>query len=765
MFLVYFACPELVEGCVSWLYFHMNLNLENLVASKIDRVVAAEPGSDGKAVIYIRNADKLEKKEIPFHPFMLLSNPAILNGSNLQFEIVKLKGDAIFCYLAKFANSADYEVALKYLKKSTGFNPTSPSAPFRLFNDDIQQLLTSQQFRLFRKMTFSDIRRLQFDIETLMTEGFEFPNPEREGDKIAMISMSDNTGWEKLLVLEEPYSEKALLEKFIETVKERDPDIIEGHNIFRFDLPFIQARAKRHKVKLNLGRDGSPASNRPSRVSIAERTINYSRFDIYGRHVIDTYFLAQFYDVSYRELEDYGLKSIARHFGVASKDRTYIQGDEISAMFSKDRERMKKYALDDVRETRAIAEILSPSYFYQTQLIPYSYQNCVVRGNATRIDAMLVAAYLEKEQSIPVPEPSRSFAGALTEAFSSGVFENVWHCDIRSLYPSIILAEDWIPKRDSLKIFSFFLARLRDFRLLAKDAEKNADAKEKREYFYSLQSTFKILINSFYGYLGFSQGTFNDYTMAESVTGSGRSILSSMVKFLKDSGAHVIEIDTDGIYFQPPAGVKDTDVMKDRIQKILPKGIDVELDSTYPSMFCYKSKNYAVLSDGGEISITGAALKSRGLEPFQREYMKKIIEYLLKKDFDSIEKMTAEYRSDIENRKWPLAKFAKSETLQESLDSYRRGIDEENGKRSAAYELATKSGRDYRAGDQVSFYVTGTKKNVSVVDNSCLLKDAPAGRDENIAYYLAKLDELYKKFSPFMPKSKPAHDDEPGLGF
>jgi hypothetical protein len=51
-----------------------------------------------------------------------------------------------------------------------------------------------------------------------------------------------------------------------------------------------------------------------------------------------------------------------------------------------------------------------------------------------------------------------------------------------------------------------------------------------------------------------------------------------------------------------------------------------------------------------------------------------------------------------------------------------------------------------------------------VVDNSCLLKDAPTVRNENTLYYLAKLDDLYKKFSPFIPESKSKHDDEPGLG-
>jgi drug/metabolite transporter (DMT)-like permease len=36
--------------------------------------------------------------------------------------------------------------------------------------------------------------------------------------------------------------------------------------------------------------------------------IDYPRWDIYGRHVVDTYFLVQMYDISTRELENYGLK-------------------------------------------------------------------------------------------------------------------------------------------------------------------------------------------------------------------------------------------------------------------------------------------------------------------------------------------------------------------------------------------------------------------------------------------------------------------------
>jgi hypothetical protein len=39
-----------------------------------------------------------------------------------------------------------------------------------------------------------------------------------------------------------------------------------------------------------------------------------------------------------------------------------------------------------------------------------------------------------------------------------------------------------------------------------------------------------------------------------------------------------------------------------------------------------------------------------------------------------------------------------------------------------------------------------------VVDNAKLLRDAaPGERDENVDYYLAKLDELHGKFSAFIP--------------
>src|SRR6266571_2447820 len=78
----------------------------------------------------------------------------------------------------------------------------------------------------------------------------------------------------------------------------------------------------------------------------------------------------------------------------------------------------------------------------------------------------------------------------------------------------------------------------------------------KQHHLQALQNTFKILLNSFYGYLGFAQGHFADFDAAARVTQIGRDLLKKMIDWLNAHGAHVVEVDTDGIYFVPPLAVE-----------------------------------------------------------------------------------------------------------------------------------------------------------------------------------------------------------------
>ncbi len=739
------------------------IDLEHLIASAYERLVAAEVNDDGSATLFQRGVSgEVAELRVAFQPWLLVAGRALAERVPGAVAVMPLAADGELNFRVHFPDVKTCSEAARWLKVETGLNATHPLAPYRVFNDLQQQLLTSLPARLFRGLNFQELRRLQLDIETVTTPGFDFPNAERAGDEIIIVSLRDSTGWERSVAGPE-LSEKEILEEMVKAIRERDPDVIEGHNIFDFDLSYIAARCQRHRVKLALGRDGSRAQSRPSRFTAAELSSSYQRFTVYGRHVVDTMHLVQLYDIIHRDLESYGLKNVARHFGVAAPDRTYIAGAALTETFRADPELVKKYSLDDVRETDAISGILSPSYFYQAQLIPFSYQNCITRGSATRIDAMLVAGYMERNTGLPRAQVSRPFRGGLTESQLAGVFKNVWHVDIRSLYPSILVGGGIGPAQDGCGVFLLFLKELRRFRLQVKDAGRQAVDRAEKEHLEALQSTFKILINSFYGYLGFAQGTFNDFNLAEAVTATGRQILTGMVEFLKQCGAKVIELDTDGIYFVPPEGEERPEHLAADLQKTLPAGIDVDLDATYAAMFSYKSKNYALLSPEGEVSVTGAALKSRGLERFQRRYMHELITMLLTGKAADVGRMHARYTEAILKRQLPVGDLAKREVLSTSPRVYAEKLRSGEGRRSAAYEVALGAAREYRQGDQVAFYVTGNKKNVAVADAAKLLADAdPANRDENIPYYLDKLDKLYAKFREFIPESS-GQDNLPGF--
>jgi DNA polymerase elongation subunit (family B) len=725
-----------------------NINLNEIVPSRIGRVVAVEVNRDGTASFFVRHRDdRVERVNQPFEPFLLVHGESLARSLPGSSRVVRLTGTGIHDHRVHFPDLPTLEKGEKFLKVETGMNATSPTAPFRFFSDREQQALALLPVRLFRGMDFAELRRLQIDIETLTTPGYDFPNAERPGDEIVMVALSDSTGW-KICLSGPELSEKAILEQTLQLIRDRDPDVIEGHNLFNFDLPYLEMRARRQGLELALGRDGSPATSRSSRVTFGDTASTYFRYEAFGRHIIDTMHLVQLYDVSARDLESYGLKSAARHFGVAAPDRTYVDGKDISRLYREDPARLRDYNLDDVAETEAISRLLSPSHFYQTQLIPVTYQNCIVRGNATRIDALMTSAYLLADKALPSPQAPRQYQGGLTESFKTGIFHNVWHMDVQSLYPSIMVADALNPASDTQGIFIHLLAELRQFRLAAKAAARAATIARDRDHLAALQKSFKILINSFYGYTGFAQATFNDFTLAERVTCTGRRILTQMKEALAARGAELIEMDTDGLYFVPPAGVEAA-MLEAEIQRILPPGIEVELDQTYKAMFGYKSKNYALLGHDDRVSITGAALKSRGLERFQRQYMRDVITLLLLDRRSEIVTLGQRLEDAIRSHTLPLTELAKRETLSASPETYQRDLTAGKARRSAAFELALKSPRDYRQGDQIAYYVTGTRRTASVAENAKLLADNRGERDENVAFYLDKLAELRKKFTAF----------------
>src|SRR5437870_3751793 len=107
-----------------------------------------------------------------------------------------------------------------------------------------------------------------------------------------------------------------------------------------------------------------------------------------------------------------------------------------------------------------------------------------------------------------------------------------------------------------------------------------------------------------------------------------------------------------------------------------------------------------------------------------------------------------QFERQIRNGEMPIEMLMKTDTLQDSLEKYRAKIGAGGRNKAAAYELALTSGRNYKPGDQISYYIKATPKKVAAYEAAKLMTDFdPQNRDENIDYYVAKLDELVKKFA------------------
>ncbi len=709
-------------------------------------------GSD-KIRVFRREGGRVVSHTESFSPFLLLADPDLLKSWKGEAEVTPLDGPGTYRWLARFPSWALASKAREHCQKVFGKGATASDAPYRFFNDAVLQFLLLTGKTSFLGLAFSDLRRLALDIEVFTAEGFEFPHAARPSDRIIAIAMADSTGWEHV-ISGAKMAEAEMLEECSRLIRERDPDVIEGHNIFRFDLEYLEARARQCGVELTWGRDGSTLRGHPSRMQVAERAISYRRYQIVGRHIVDTWILVQHYDVGARDLESYGLKEVARHFGLAAPYRTYLQPQDIPRIFGEDPERLMAYALDDVRETLGVGRVLSQSYFVQAQMFPFDYQGVILKGNATKIDALLLREHLRQRRAVPAPSAGAAVAGGYTAVFYQGVAHRVLHVDVASLYPSLMLTFDIFPAKDSLGILPLLLRDLREFRLAAKALAREAPTEEERAYAGALQQTFKILINSFYGYLGFTMGHWNDFDAANRVTAEGRKLIRQVVDALRQRGATVVEIDTDGIYFVAPPDVTDQareDALVADLSRGLPSGITLELDGRYPAMFSYKMKNYVLLDGRERITIKGSALRSRGLELFQRIWMEEMFRLLLTGRRAEIPALVQRYLDDFAAHRIPVKQFMKTETLQDSLETYREKVREGKRNPSAPYELAMQSERPYQPGDQVSYYVTGQGLKVKVNEVAKLATQwDPAAPDENVEYYQAKVRELWERFRPLV---------------
>lgn len=634
-------------------------------------IVSVEPGSDSVRV-YRRVGGAVVTEEHPFCRWLILTEKHPLQDA----EWTELEGDG-YRWLADFRTRNAYENARQWVRDAHADHITHPSA--------VRQYLARSGQTLFKEMAFDDPIRLQLDIETVGID------PKPAHNRIILVAISDNRGFETTI----EGDEDAILNNVVRVVRERDPDIIEGHNILGFDLPYLAERAKQRGIKLTLGRDGSDIFfGTRLNCMIGYFSRPYIPAHIYGRHVIDTLFAVQRFDVSRAELSSHGLKAVAVGLGISEENREIIDRHNIASEWKRDPERVRTYALQDVRETRSVAALVCPAEFYLTQMIPESYERAATSGTGEKINYLFIREYLRQGHAIPKPSPPQSVPGGYTELCATGVIRPIVKCDVESLYPSLMLTRRIKPERDILDVFLPALQELTRRRIYAKGKARGGDTRE-RAYWDGLQASFKILINSFYGYLGGSSFNFNDYSAAAKVTTGGQAIVKQIVRELERSGSQVIEVDTDGVYFRPPDGILEEDAeigYIERIGETLPEGIRLAHDGRYRAMISLKMKNYVLEKYNGDKVFRGSSLRSRAEEPFLLQFISRMTDCLLRDEPQAAVEFYQSISRRIESGEMTIHDFARRERVTEKTFT------------SAGRKRLAKAAGEAKVGEYVTIY-------------------------------------------------------------
>ncbi|HLS27837.1 MAG TPA: DNA polymerase domain-containing protein [Opitutales bacterium] len=624
------------------------------------------------------------------------------------------------------------------------------------------QFLISNRETMFAGMRFSDLRRCQCDIETACSVPGGFSNPKRGGDRILAIGLQFD-GRQELLVIGEKSDEgeRQLLRDFSEILRREDPDTIEGHNIFRFDLEYLRIRSRRLGLSCDWGRFGKEAQVRRGWLRVAERSIAFPRFDIPGRLVFDTYLMVLVYDLAAREMSSYGLKEVAQHLGISGDgsgfDRTYLEGNEIQNAFENDRKTFLAYLADDLRETAGVADLLLPTYFAQASSFPMTLQDTTLRGSGGKVDLMMLQEYAHAKEALPENVTVGAFEGGFTRNYETGVFKNVWHFDVASLYPSLLLNLGRNPAGDSLGAFIPLLEKLREYRLRYKNLARAAENPELKTEYDARQNSYKILINSFYGYLGFSGARFADGELAAAVTREGRELLQELIKRFQKLGCTVLEADTDGIYLVAPQKFEKPEMLLEKVTEGLPSGIELEFDGHFPAMFCYKAKNYA-LYNGKKVLLRGSALRSRGMEPYLQDLTSHLIRWKLGLEEESPKLLIEKMQREIAKQEMDIDQLVRFENLGQDPEKYRRSIEEdpEKVRRRSSLEAALKEKPIPKMGDRIGYFIAESRIGGSRAWERAFPVSAydPKETPYDAVHYLRKLDEWEKRYEEFFTEPK-----------
>jgi DNA polymerase elongation subunit (family B) len=702
--------------------------------------------------LYVRNGHDVNFIDRKFYPFFYAANDSFLSSFDAKFWKKRLEGDGYYKFIYAFESWSDMFRALRNIAKKLNYQKLSFTDLKEIYIrfEPITQFLLQSGETLFKGMKFEDIKILA--IKTIFPKDDSYKSKFKD-QLFGFASLDNNGEMEVHYQKTGKVSEKDLLVKLVEIIQNKNPDLIIGFNLTE-EIALLSTRYELHRVNFNIGRDSTePLIDLNNKVQVGTKQL--PDVVITGRHFIDLLQMISYSDTIRREVEDYSQPNVMRYFGIRESFEFALDENQISRFMDdeKDHQVIIHKLENDVKEILQLSEILLPPYFYQAQFVPMNLTQIIRTGVSQKIELLIVREYLRKRHSLPLPQSVKPISGGYSDVFYRGVFENIIHSDVESLYPSIIIYNKIYPASDKLGVFLKLITILTRERLkLKRLKEKTEDLRLKRHY-DAMQSSYKILINSFYGYLGYFKALFNDFQKANEVTEKGQELLKKLISEFEKRNCIVIEVDTDGLYLSPQRKMTEKEERKlvEEVNKTIPEGINLTYSGRYARMLSYKKKNYALLTYDNKLLIKGSALISKAFENYALNFIRQCIEYIITDKLEMIPAIYQELRSDIVNLKIDINDLAKTEILHETYEAYEEAVKSGKRQRSAAYELAYKYyDNKFYPGMKISYYITGDDPNVRIFEN-CELVDFfnPNFPNVNREYYLKKLEEYVSRFEVF----------------
>ena len=358
-------------------------------------------------------------------------------------------------------------------------------------------------------------------------------------------------------------TEREALAAFVDRVRAIDPDVLTGWNVIDFDLNVLARIARRTRVPLHIGRDTGTVRVRPARGYFGS-----GQASIPGRLVLDGMDLVR---GAFQRFDDYSLNGVASEVLGEGKVELDTGGDraggnradDILARYRDDLPTFAAYARTDARLALEIVEALDLVTLAVARSRLTGMTPDRVAASIASFDFLYLSALRRRRVVAPTvhssdAEVSRRQAGGHVFEPVTGIHENVWVFDFKSLYPSVIRTfnidplgfvdgadadDDMVRLADdaSFERQPAILPAILDELFPQREAAKRTgDA--------IASQAIKILMNSFYGVLGTPACRFHNVAIANAITGTGRHLLQWSKRWFEARGFEVLYGDTDSVF-------------------------------------------------------------------------------------------------------------------------------------------------------------------------------------------------------------------------